>query len=104
MLFANAEPLLARARQEVLRHADARLVVLSLEESPDLDGTALESLGEFAAWLAARKIEMRVARLKEASRDALVRAGFSQLPESGLDYSSVDDAASDRTAGIAAQD
>ena len=78
-------------------------MVLSLEESPDLDGTALECLGEFAAWLAARKIEMRVARLKEASRDALMRADFRPLPASGLDYSSVDDAVSDSSAGAAAR-
>jgi MFS superfamily sulfate permease-like transporter len=102
LIFANAEPLFALARQCVLRHADVHLVVLSLEESPDLDGTALESLGEFAAWLAARKIEMRVARLKESSRDALLRADFSQLPAARLDYSSVDDAASDRTERVVA--
>jgi MFS superfamily sulfate permease-like transporter len=94
MFFANAEPLLALARHQVLQQTDVRLVILSLEESPDLDGTALESLGEFAVWLAARKIALRTARLKEASRDALLRADFSQLPAAELDYSSVDDAAS----------
>jgi MFS superfamily sulfate permease-like transporter len=94
LFFANAEPLMALARQRVLQQTDVRLVVLSLEESPDLDGTALECLGEFAFWLAARKIEMRVARLKEASRDALMRANFGPLPASALDYSSVDDAVS----------
>ena len=94
LFFANAEPLLALARQGVLQQPDTRLVVFSLEESPDLDGTALESLGEFAAWLAVRNIELRLARLKEASRDALLRASFSQLPASELDYSSVDDAVS----------
>jgi MFS superfamily sulfate permease-like transporter len=94
LFFANADPLLAMARSEVLLQSGLRLVVLSLEESPDLDGTALESLGEFAAWLAARKIGLRVARLKEASRDALLRAAFPQLPAAALDYSSVDDAAS----------
>jgi MFS superfamily sulfate permease-like transporter len=95
LFFANAEPLLALARHRVLQQTDVRLVVFSLEESPDLDGTALEGLGEFAAWLAVRKIALRVARLKEASRDALWRANFSQLPPSGLDYASVDDAVSD---------
>jgi MFS superfamily sulfate permease-like transporter len=94
LFFANAEPLLALARHRILQQTDVRLVILSLEESPDLDGTALESLGEFAAWLAARKIGLRVARLKEASRDALARANFAQLPLSELDYSSVDDAVS----------
>jgi len=81
-------------RHRVLQHADIRLVILSLEESPDLDGTALESLGEFAAWLASRKITIRVARLKEAGRDALLRANFRELPATGLDYHSVDDAVS----------
>jgi sulfate permease, SulP family len=94
LFFANADRLLAEARRRVLQGADVRLVVLSLEESPDLDGTVLESLGEFAAWLTARNVSMRVARLKERSRDALMRAGFSQLPPAALDYASVDDAVS----------
>jgi MFS superfamily sulfate permease-like transporter len=101
LFFANAEPLLALARQRVLQQTDVRRLILSLEESPDLDGTALESLGEFAAWLAVRRIHLRVARLKEASRDALIRAHFPQLPESELDYSSVDDAVSGALAAAA---
>jgi MFS superfamily sulfate permease-like transporter len=95
LFFANAEPLMALAQQRVLQQPDVRLVVLSLEESPDLDGTALESLEEFAVWLGARRIGLRLARLKEASRDALIRADFPPLPAAGLDYSSVDDAVSD---------
>lgn len=102
LFFANADPLLAMARHRVSQQRDVRLVIFSLEESPDLDGTALESLGEFAAWLAAHKIEMRVARLKDASRDALLRAGFPQLPASELDYHSVDDAVSGSPAGAPA--
>jgi MFS superfamily sulfate permease-like transporter len=102
LFFANAEPLLALARRRVLQQTDARILILSLEESPDLDGTALECLGEFAAWLAAWRIEMRVARLKEASRDALIRANFPQLPLTQLEYSSVDDAVTGATAGAAA--
>jgi MFS superfamily sulfate permease-like transporter len=95
LFFANVDPLLELARQCVLQQSDVRLVVLSLEESPDLDGTALECLGEFALWLTARGIEMRIARLKESSRDALVRANFTPLPATGFDYSSVDDAVND---------
>jgi MFS superfamily sulfate permease-like transporter len=94
LFFASVEPLLALARHRVLQQTDVKLVILSLEESPDLDGTALECLGEFAVWLEVRKIRLRVARLKDASRDALVRADFSQLPATGLDYHSVDDAVS----------
>jgi len=103
LFFANAEPLLALARQRVLQQTDVRLVIFSLEESPDLDGTVLESVGEFAAWLAIRKIELRIARLKEASRDALQRANFAQLPPARLDYPSVDDAAKDHATGAPAR-
>ena len=93
LFFANAEPLLAQARAEVLTHADAKMLVLSLEESPDLDGTTLEVLHEFCDWLQSRGVTIRVARLKEAARAALVRANLQQLPAtSALDYSSVDDA------------
>jgi MFS superfamily sulfate permease-like transporter len=91
LFFANAEPLLAQVRQRVLAAPDTRLVVLSLEESPDLDSTALEALEEFCSWLGARGVEFRVARLKELAREALMRAKLAHLP-AGLDYSSVDDA------------
>jgi MFS superfamily sulfate permease-like transporter len=92
LFFANAEPLLALVRQKVLEQPALRLVVLSLEESPDLDSTALETLGELCAWLAARGVELRVARLKERARHVLLRARLTQLPPEALDYSSVDDA------------
>lgn len=92
LFFGNAEPLLAQARELLQRSPGVRLVVLNLEESPDLDSTALEALGELCAWLGARGVELRVARLQEGSRDALLRAALAQLPAASLDYSSVDDA------------
>jgi MFS superfamily sulfate permease-like transporter len=92
LFFANAEPLLAQARQQVLAAPDLKLLILSLEESPDLDGTTLEVLEEFCAWLAGRGVGLRVARLKEGARDALARANLPLLPPGSLDYSSVDDA------------
>ena len=92
LFFANAEPLLAQARQRVLTAPDTRLVVFSLEESPDLDSTALEALEEFCSWLSARGGKFRVARLKERAREALVRAKLAHLPTTALDYPSVDDA------------
>jgi MFS superfamily sulfate permease-like transporter len=92
LFFANAEALFARMRELVLAQAQVKLVVLSLEESADLDSTALEVLGEFGAWLAARGAELRLARLKDAAREALARAQLAHLPPAALDYSSVDDA------------
>jgi sulfate permease, SulP family len=92
LLFANADPVLALARLIIQHVPSPKLVVLSLEESPDLDGSSLESLAEFSAWLQKRHIELRLARLKDSARDALLRAGLVQLPATALEYSSVDDA------------
>jgi len=93
LFFANAEPLLIQVREQVLAATPpAKLIVLSLEESPDLDSTALEALGEFCLWLAGRGTELRLARLKDRARDALARANLPLLPAGSLDYSSVDDA------------
>ncbi len=92
LLFANAEPVLTLARLKVQGWSGAKLVVLSLEESPDLDGSSLESLSEFSTWLQKRQIELRLARLKDGARDALLRARLAQLPPAALEYSSVDDA------------
>ena len=99
LLFANADPVMALARFKVQRVATVKLVVLSLEESPDLDGTSLESLSEFSAWLAQRHVELRLARLKDRARDALLRADLVQLPAASLEYSSVDDAVSGNATG-----
>lgn len=94
LFFVNAEPLLAQVRARVLAAPAAHRVVLSLEESPDLDSTTLEALGELCVWLAGRGRELRVARLKDAAREALARARLPMLPPEALDYSSVDDAVS----------
>ena len=93
LFFANAESVLALARQRVESCTDCRTVVLSLEESPDLDGTTLEALADFAAWLGSRNTPLRVARLKDGVRELLLRAALPQLPPQALDYWSVEDAA-----------
>jgi MFS superfamily sulfate permease-like transporter len=92
LFFANAEPLFAQVRERVETAAPVKLVVVSLEESPNLDSTAIEVLGEFCRWLSARGAELRLARLKESAREALLRAELTEVPASALDYSSVDDA------------
>jgi len=92
MFFANAEPLLAQVRQRVREARAIKVVVLSLEESPDLDSTSLEALGELCSWLAAHTIELRLARLKDLAREGLARANLKHLSASALHYASVDDA------------
>jgi len=92
LFFANAEPLLAQVRERVRDTREISVMVLSLEESPDLDSTSLEALGELCSWLAAHTIELRLARLKDLAREALARANLKHLPPSALHYASVDDA------------
>jgi sulfate permease, SulP family len=94
LFFANAESVMALARQQVEQRKDLKQLILSLEASPDLDGTALESLSDFAAWLAQQGIDLRVARLKDDTRALLLRAALPQLSPQALNYWSVEDAVS----------
>jgi MFS superfamily sulfate permease-like transporter len=96
LFFANAEGVMTQVRERLLARPGARLLVLSLEESPDLDSSVLEVLVEFSTWLNARGGELRLARLKERAREALQRVQLPRLGEGGLDYSSVDDAVQGR--------
>lgn len=97
LFFANAESIFALARERVTEREGLHRVVLSLEESPDLDSTSLESLADFATWLQARGVLLRLARLKDDSREVLLRAALPQLPADTLDDFSVADAV-DRSA------
>ncbi|MDC6134158.1 STAS domain-containing protein, partial [Burkholderia gladioli] len=92
LFFANAERVLARVRQ--LAHAAGALttIVLSLEESPDLDGTAIEALKTFAAECEARGWRLRLVRLKPEVLEVLRRASDDGLREEALSELSVDDA------------
>lgn len=92
LFFANAESVMTLARKQVEAHAALKQVVLSLEASPDLDGTALESLGDFSHWLQSRGIGLHVARLKDETRTLLLRAALPQLSPQALNNWSVEDA------------
>ena len=92
LFFANAESMMGLARKLVEQHSDVKQVILSLEASPNLDSTALESLGDFSGWLQSSGIGLRVARLKDETRALLLRAALPQLSSQALDSWSVEDA------------
>ncbi|QQP94938.1 SulP family inorganic anion transporter [Lysobacter enzymogenes] len=92
LFFANAEPILALARQQVEARPQARRLVLSLEISPDLDSTSLEALSDFDGWLRARGVALTLARLKDGVRTLLERVQLPGQTASALEYWSVDDA------------
>lgn len=55
--------------------AETRVVVLSLEESYDLDSSAVDVLGESATRLKARGQRLILGRLKDPVRELLAAAG-----------------------------
>ena len=92
LFFGNADPLLALIRARVLGEAGLSHLVLSLEETSDLDGTTLEALGEFAAAVSAKGAKLVLARVKDPVRDQLARLASPDLPAAAFAAWSVDDA------------
>jgi MFS superfamily sulfate permease-like transporter len=77
LFFANAERILGGAWR-LIRHSHVPIhtVVLSLEESPDLDGTSIEALQGFFVRVHEEGLVLVLARLKHRAQKALAR-----LPE-----------------------
>lgn len=91
LFFANADRMLNRVR-ELLRGAQgAHTVMLSLEETPDVDGTTIESLRTFAAECAARGQRFVIVRLKLHALHALRRAADETLRADAMHELSVDE-------------
>ncbi|MFZ6718639.1 SulP family inorganic anion transporter [Undibacterium sp. Ji49W] len=91
LFFANAERTMAQAKKYLAAADNIQVVILSLEESPDLDSSSVEAIADFSAALQSQKKHLMFARLKNASRQVLQRALIEHLnigPSSDL---SVDD-------------
>ncbi|WP_050470398.1 SulP family inorganic anion transporter [Herbaspirillum chlorophenolicum] len=93
LFFANAEKILGQARRHINDAAQpVRAIILSLEESPDLDSSSLEALRDFAGFVHAGGKILLLARLKNSVQDILKRADVAGLPPSAIMDLSVDDA------------
>lgn len=79
LFFANAESSLAAIARRSLARPGARTIVVSLEESSDLDSSAVEALAEFCATMAANDRRVVLARAHDAVRDVLMAAGMDDL-------------------------
>ena len=90
LFFANAERMLAVITKGMLAEPTMRATVVSLEESYDLDSTALDALVEFDGAMAARGVRVQLARLHDQARDLLAADGATDLDQRSS-YS-VDDA------------
>ncbi len=81
LFFANAERALGAivAKAQIVK---PKYVIISLEESDDIDSTALESLLECAQTLAHQDISLTLARVHDRVRGLLIKAGEGALTAS----------------------
>lgn len=93
LFFANAERIMSQIRHK-LHDAPAatHTVILSLEESPDLDSTSAEALRDFSNTMLNRGKQVMLCRLKDSPMDFLKRAQVLSLPDWAICGLSVDDA------------
>ncbi len=90
LFYANADTVLSAVSRASSEDPAIRRVILSLEESFDLDTTALDQLLEFDRTMAARGYHIAYARVHDHVRDLLALAGESVLLKRC--FYSVDDA------------
>ena len=90
LFFANIEAMLSEMRTRIADKAP-RAFVLSLEETPDLDGTTIEALTAFTAEQAAAGRATVLARLKDPVL-ALLQSAMAGQATTRLEAGSVDDA------------
>jgi high affinity sulfate transporter 1 len=98
LFFANAERIMGAIARAASADASVKVVVLSLEETFDIDSTALEALMEGDERLASRGRTLRLARARDPLRDLLRAAGADDLV-ARASYS-VDDAVSMAAASL----
>jgi MFS superfamily sulfate permease-like transporter len=93
LFFANAERILAQVRNCITAAGDdTHIVILSLEESPDLDSSSVEALRDFCAAILGQNKRLLFARLKAPAQQVLSLAAIPCLPTAALCALSVDDA------------
>ncbi|RON50298.1 SulP family inorganic anion transporter [Pseudomonas frederiksbergensis] len=93
LFFANVERILGGALR-LARHAEppVHTIILSLEESPDLDGTSIEALEAFFLQVRAQDKLLILARLKHEAKAVLASLPALELEQVILSGLSVDGA------------
>jgi MFS superfamily sulfate permease-like transporter len=90
LFFANAETTLAAIAARTRAETSIEAIVVSLEESPNLDSTALDALAEFDTHMKTGGIRVQYARVHDHIRRLLERAGLHDM--AARSSYSVDDA------------
>jgi len=97
LFFANVERMLTEMRKRIA-DSSPRAFVLSLEETPDLDGTTIEALAAFTAAQGAAGRAIVLARLKDPVL-ALLQGATAGQARTVLEAGSVDDAVAELAVG-----
>jgi MFS superfamily sulfate permease-like transporter len=79
LFFANADTVLNYIATRVRADPTSRAVILSVEESFDLDSTALDALGEFDTLLSKSGVRLQLARVHDRVHDLILLAGSADL-------------------------
>ncbi|MBF7013732.1 SulP family inorganic anion transporter [Novosphingobium resinovorum] len=79
LFFANAERVLGRIADLPSLRSDGAKLIISLEESFDIDSTALDALLEFAGQMQTRGVSLRLARVRDHVRDLMAAADAADL-------------------------
>jgi len=101
IFFANAERMFNLIHAKVDATPATRIVIISFEESPDLDSTSLEALRDFSDNMQKRGITLIFARVKDPLRDIFSTANLSEIQTTSYDARSVDDAMKEAQAYLA---
>lgn len=93
IFFANAERVFNEIRAQIQNLSPfTHSVIISLEESPDLDSSSLEALMDFCQYMQTTERHLLLARLKEPVIEVLQRLDPPILPFNSLSELSVDEA------------
>ncbi|MBC7750737.1 MAG: SulP family inorganic anion transporter [Candidatus Saccharibacteria bacterium] len=93
VFFANAERIFAYIQQKLERTPETQVIIISLEETPNLDSTSLEALRDFADTMQKRSIHLILARIKYPLREIFEAVNLPEIPASSYSGGfSVDDA------------
>ncbi len=93
LFFANVERILSQVRHAIRSSGPAiHTVILSLEESPDLDTSSLEALRDFIDFVTKEGKQYQLARLKHPVHEILKLIVPHKIAEQALSGLSVDDA------------
>jgi sulfate permease, SulP family len=81
LFFASVEGILAEVQRRLKTRGNTQIIVISLEESANLDSTAAECLCEFAEDLARQNKMLLLARVKDPIRELLLKLAKEEFQD-----------------------